>query len=101
MIEKSQVRDGAVGAPADELGLDRERIERRVCEHFGWAQPAIGAALSDVRACFAHPEFLAAVLVEVGSAIPVEEAVLRWAIARGRLWHRAPRHPDEVKSKTS
>jgi len=65
----------------------RERIEDRVRRYFGpAARAALPAALSEVQACFAFPEFLAGVLREMGPAASAEEAVVQWAIIRGKQW---------------
>jgi hypothetical protein len=70
----------------EDRDMSRERIEERVRGYFGSEQTALAAALSEVQVCFAFPESLAAVQREIGPAIPVEKAVVQWAIIRGRQW---------------
>jgi hypothetical protein len=66
--------------------MDRESIERRLRDYFGASRTSLAAALSEVRWSFECPEFLAGVLGEMTAAVTAEEAVLLWAIRRGRLW---------------
>jgi hypothetical protein len=58
--------------------MNRERIEERIEIYFGHAQTTLAAALSEVEGCFAYPEFLVAVLKEMGPQ------------ARGALGLRTP-----------
>jgi hypothetical protein len=66
--------------------MDRESIERRLAAYFGAASTALAAALSEVKWSFECPAFLAGVLDEMTGDIAAEEAVILWAIRRGRIW---------------
>jgi hypothetical protein len=48
-------------------------------------QPALGAAISEVRNCQASPEMLAEVRTLIGSDLSIEQVVFRWAMRRVEL----------------
>jgi hypothetical protein len=66
--------------------MNRESIEERLHRYFGSARTALAAALSEVKECFAYPEYLSAILHELGPDVPADDAVVQWAITRGRQW---------------
>jgi hypothetical protein len=79
--------DAGCGDEAEgDQAMDRGRIEDELRRHFGTARAGLGSALSEVRACFTSPEFLAGVLREMGPGLAPERAILAWAVRRGDLW---------------
>jgi hypothetical protein len=66
--------------------MDRGWIEDELRRHFGPARAGLASALSEVRACFAFPDCLAAVLREMGPGLAPDRAILAWAVRRGDLW---------------
>jgi hypothetical protein len=66
--------------------MDRGWIESELRCHFGTARAGLGSALSEVKACFTFPDFLAGVLREMGPGLTPERAILAWAVRRGDLW---------------
>jgi hypothetical protein len=50
------------------------------------ARTGLGSALSEVKACFPSPDWLAGVPREMGPSLTAERAIRAWAVRRGDLW---------------
>ena len=67
--------------------MSRDYIERMIRERFQLCKAcALVAALNEVEECFKCEECMRGVLLEMGSSMNVNDALIQWSIHRGELW---------------
>jgi hypothetical protein len=86
IIIRARLDAGRGGEAVGDEAMDRGSIEEAIRRQFGPALAGLSSALSEVRACFTFPEYLAGVLTEMGPDLTPEAAILAWAVRRGDLW---------------